>query len=250
MGYARHSHEGNQTIVHPDISASVRPIDQEIAAMENSKNGRPRGENRRKRHSEVLAAATRVFHLKGYDGTTIQDIADELGILKGSVYYYVTSKEDILYEVLDEIHRAGFTTALRAVEAGNTPLEHIHSFVSALSEFNARNPARMAVLLREIHILKPDRQKNIVRERDRYEEILRELITEGQAEGLISDDINPKITTRAIMGMVNSIHQWYRSSGGMKPEMVGRAYGDLAIRTLTGTPNAALIPAANEARSH
>src|SRR5947207_409360 len=58
----------------------------------------------RRRQQEILEAAARVFHEKGYESTSIQDIADEVGILKGSLYYYIRSKEDLLYEIIRDIH--------------------------------------------------------------------------------------------------------------------------------------------------
>ena len=204
--------------------------------MEKTKSTTPRKPTRRKRHAEVVEAAARVFNAKGYEGTSIQDIADELGILKGSVYYYITSKEDILYEVLEEVHRAGFESALGALKSDAGTLEQIHSFVSTLGEFNAENRMRMAILLREVGSLSQPRRREIIRERDRYDEILRDLITEGQDAGLIAEELDAKIATLAIMGMINNIYQWYKPSGGFKPSVIGRMYGDLAIRALSGKP--------------
>lgn len=186
-----------------------------------------------KRRGEVVSAATRVFNAKGYEATTIQDIADELGILKGSVYYYITSKEDVLYEVLAEVHRSGFEAALEATEIEGDPLDKIRSFVTALSQFNAENRLRMAILLRELRSLSTQRRKQIAGERDQYERILRELIVEGQKGGLVTNDVDPKIVTFAIMGMINTIHQWYKPSGGLKPAAIGQMYAELAVRAIS-----------------
>src|SRR5690242_21930048 len=58
----------------------------------------------RRRQQEIVEAAARVFHEKGYESTSIQDIADAVGILKGSLYYYITSKEDLLFEIIRGVH--------------------------------------------------------------------------------------------------------------------------------------------------
>src|SRR4051812_27611291 len=58
----------------------------------------------RRRDQEVLDAAAKVFHTRGYADASVQDIADELGILKGSLYHYIDSKEDLLFRLLDETH--------------------------------------------------------------------------------------------------------------------------------------------------
>ncbi|QKE00056.1 TetR/AcrR family transcriptional regulator [Nocardioides marmotae] len=203
-----------------------------MAASQKSKRSRDDQSTLRKRHAEVVAAASKVFYAKGYEGTTIQDIADELGILKGSVYYYITSKEEVLYEVLQDVHAAGLEALREASEVEGDPLERIRSVVSTLSEFNAKHRVRMAILLRELQVLDPKRRREIVAERDHYEEVLRGLIEEAQEAGLADPDLDPKITTRAIMGMINTIYQWYRPSGGLKPASIGAQYADLAVRAV------------------
>lgn len=187
----------------------------------------------RKRRVEVLDAAARVFHEKGYDATTIQDIADEVGILKGSVYYYISSKEDVLFEVLEEVHQAAIQAVKEAVDAADGPLEKIRAFVETLARFNAENQVRMGVFLHDFRSLSEPRRMEIVRERDRYDRTLRQLIADGQAKRLISKDIDPKLATFGVMGMINTIYQWYRPSGARKPEQIGSAYADLVIRALS-----------------
>ena len=60
---------------------------------------------RRKRDEEVVAAAAKVFYERGYSAATVQDIADELGILKGSLYHYIKTKEDLLFRIFEEVHK-------------------------------------------------------------------------------------------------------------------------------------------------
>lgn len=187
----------------------------------------------RKRRAEVLDAAARVFHEKGYDATTIQDIADEVGIFKGSVYYYISSKEDVLFEVLEEVHQGAIKAVTEAVENAGDPLQKIRAFIETLARFNAENQVRMGVFLHDFRSLAEPRRMEIVRERDRYDRILRKLITEGQAQKLISKDVDPKLAALAVMGMINTIYQWYRPSGGLKPQQIGSAYADFVIRALS-----------------
>ena len=193
------------------------------------------GKVSRKRRAEVLDAAARVFHEKGYNATTIQDIADEVGILKGSVYYYITSKEDVLFEVLEEAHEAAINTVLRAVETDADPLEKIRAFIATLARFNAENQVRMGVFLHDFTALSEPRRVQIVRARDRYDRLLRNLISDGQREGLIRADVDAKLAALAVMGMINTIYQWYRPSGGSRPQQIGSAYADLVVKGLSST---------------
>lgn len=197
----------------------------------------PRRKTTRKRSAEVLDATARVFHEKGYEATSIQDIADELGILKGSVYYYITSKEDLLFEVLEEVHSKALDTVRQAVDIDGDPLQKIRAYVETLSRFNAENQIRMGILLHDFRSLSEPRRKLIVSERDLYEQILRKLIQDGQKQQIICPDIDPKMTTLAVMGMINTIYQWYRPAGKLRPAYIGAAYADLVIRALACTPD-------------
>jgi TetR/AcrR family transcriptional regulator, cholesterol catabolism regulator len=190
----------------------------------------------RRRRAEVLDAAARVFHAKGYDATTIQDIADEVGILKGSVYYYISSKEDVLFEVLQEVHESAITAVMEAVNEQDTPLKKIRAFIETLSRFNAENQVRMGVLLHDFRSLAEPRRAEIVRARDRYDKMLRKLIVEGQQQGQICADIDPKLSALAAMGMINTIYQWYRPGGDKRPEQIGLTYAEFVIRALHCTP--------------
>ena len=191
---------------------------------------------RRKRRGEVLDAAVRVFHAQGYDATSIQDIADEVGILKGSIYYYITSKEDVLFEILDEVHRAAWGAVVEAMEMDGDALQKIHAFVTTLAQFNAEHLERMGILLHDFRSLSETRRKEIVRERDQYDRILRRLITQGQEEGVVCPDIDPKLAALAAMGMINTIYQWYTPNGGFRAQYVGSFYADLFIRALACNP--------------
>lgn len=186
----------------------------------------------RKRRGEVLDAAARAFHAKGYEATSIQDIADEVGILKGSLYYYISSKEDVLFEVLQEVHVAALATVKDAVAIDGDPLERIRAFVDALARFTAENTVRMGILLHEFRSLGDERRHEIARERDQYDRILRRLIADGKEQGLIRPEIDPKLTALAVMGMINSIYQWFRPAGPQRPGRVGEVYADLVVASL------------------
>src|SRR5215217_3230815 len=91
----------------------------------------------RRRQNEILEAAAQVFHEKGYESTSIQDIADAVGILKGSLYYYITSKEDLLYEILQDVHQAGIKNLELIDAVDGTALEKIRAFVVVHFAHNA-----------------------------------------------------------------------------------------------------------------
>ena len=97
----------------------------------------------KKREREIVDAAAEIFHRNGYADTSVQDVADAVGILKGSLYYYIDSKEDLLYRVLLEVHEdAGDILASIVAMTGATPLERIAAYVRSHVEYNVRNTPR------------------------------------------------------------------------------------------------------------
>jgi TetR/AcrR family transcriptional regulator, cholesterol catabolism regulator len=178
---------------------------------------------------------TTIFHRKGYEATSIHDIAEAVGMLKGSLYYYIETKEDLLFAVIHEVHEE----LLRNYEVyqraeGDAPTR-IRAFIEGHVATNARLTARAAVFYRDFYSLNPERRAVIIDQRDKYDRHLREMIQQGQREGTLCGDIDPKITAIAMLGMMNTIYQWYHLDGDRTPEEVARSYADLLLGGLTCT---------------
>src|SRR3954467_1105093 len=120
----------------------------------------------RRRQSEILEAAARVFHEKGYESTSIQDIADAGGILKGSLYYYITSKEDLLYEILQDVHQEALKNLDKIAALDGTAMQKIRAFVVVHFAHNAENLVKMGVFFKDFRSLSGERRTTIVEERD------------------------------------------------------------------------------------
>jgi AcrR family transcriptional regulator len=203
------------------------------AERSGGQSARPRTQKRKR---EILDAGAQVFREKGYESSSIQDITDRVGIFKASFYYYIDSKEDLLYEILHGVHQEALDAIEQAVAAETATLDRIRAFVVALFTFHAENLVRIGVFFSDFRSLSAERHDAIVRERDRYDGLLRSLIREGQAESVICPDIDPKVTTLAILGMVNWIYQWYRPEGDWSARALGEAYADIAIGGILCTP--------------
>src|ERR1700742_3133048 len=100
----------------------------------------------KRREREIIATAAQIFRKNGYANTSVQDVADAVGILKGSLYYYIDSKEDLLYRVLLEVHEDAHLWLTEIAEmAGATALEKISAYVRRHIEYNVRNMNKVAV---------------------------------------------------------------------------------------------------------
>src|SRR6202043_297981 len=84
---------------------------------------------REERWAELIETATQVFYEKGYDGASLQDIAERLGMLKGSLYYYIQTKEDLLFEVISTVHQDGLAVIQARAEAPGEPLQRLQNVI-------------------------------------------------------------------------------------------------------------------------
>lgn len=198
---------------------------------------RPRAGAPRRRQREILDAAARVFHEKGYESTSIQDIADSVGILKGSLYYYIASKEDLLYEIIEGVHQEGLKKLERIAALEGTALQRVRAFVVAHTLHNAENIVRMGVYIKDFRSLSRERQRVIEKERDTYDAFLRDLIREGQRDGTVCRDLDAKMMAIAILGMLNWMHQWYRPQGEWSAAEIADSFADFVVSGLACDPD-------------
>lgn len=189
----------------------------------------------RRRRQELIDAAAVIFSDKGYDASSIQEIAEALGILKGSVYYYIDSKQDLLFEIITE--RQDHTDALvkRLRRADLDPLGKLRAFITAHVEDVMRDPVKSAVMCRDFEALAGERLEVATKARDRRNRFLRQQIVDGQRDGTVCPDVDPNLALRAVTGMVSWAWQW--SAGGRRGSaLVGDAVSDMVLAGITCDP--------------
>jgi TetR/AcrR family transcriptional regulator, cholesterol catabolism regulator len=184
------------------------------------------------RMPEILAAAAQVFYEHGYEASSIQDIADAVGLLKGSLYYYIDSKEDLLFGILQNVIEDLLPQFERWQSLEGTYLQRITTFIEEYVAHIIRHRVEVSVFFAEFDRLSPQRRTVIARSRVRYDQFLRDLIVRGQAEGSVAPDLNPKLATLSIFGMANSTHLWYRPEGGESATAISRHVARLTERAL------------------
>jgi AcrR family transcriptional regulator len=192
----------------------------------------PRG--RRNREAEVHEAAIRVFCAKGYAAASIQDVANEVGVLKGSLYHYIDSKEDLLTRIFDDAH----TQAMRIIDDVSRmeapPLERLREFFARHVTWYLAHVEHATVFFREWRFLTGERRAIVAARRDGYEEFLRTLIVDCQKSGDVDPGLNVKYALFFVLGAVNAVPEWYRRTGNDSPAEIAAEYADLTIGTLTG----------------
>ena len=193
------------------------------AKSESAPPRRARKETRlsRERRKRLLQAATSLFRDKGFTATSMQDVSDEVGLLKGSLYYYVESKEDLLFEVLRDLHSEGEQIIQDIDFDSDDPMEEFRKYLCALTIYAGENRDRLSIFFRDFRFVPRERQKEIIAERDMYETAAIRLIEQGKAKGQVHAEVNSKVAAYSIVGATSITHQWYRPDGPMPLKLIG-----------------------------
>ncbi|MGH2349557.1 MAG: TetR/AcrR family transcriptional regulator [bacterium] len=182
----------------------------------------------RPKHEELIAAAIRLFRECGYHATSMQDLAEAVGVQRGSLYHYITAKEDLLWAIMDRTF-ARLLGAVEPVAKGNgTAAERLRRAIAAHLEVAAAVPDEMTILHVELKSLGNARRRQMVALRDRYEDLFRAMIRDGIRAGEFSK-IDAKGSVFAILGACNWFTQWYRPGGTVSHAAFARIFADLFI---------------------
>jgi AcrR family transcriptional regulator len=188
------------------------------------------------RRREIRDAAARIFAEKGYDAASIQDVADAVGMLKGSLYHYIRAKDDLLFEIVAGVHDDAIRNVTAPGADDGDALARIRTFVERHVLFNTQNLTAIAVFFRDFLALREERRHEILAARDRYTALLRDLVAEGQREGLVCPDVDPGIAALAVLGMTNWVYQWYDPAGRRSGAQIAAAMADFAVAGLACDP--------------
>ncbi|MFH1003771.1 MAG: TetR/AcrR family transcriptional regulator [Chloroflexota bacterium] len=171
------------------------------------------------RREQILQVASRIFREKTYHGTSLQDIADAVGMQKGSLYYYFNSKEDLLGSIVTEalavIDRRLADIASRQM----SPPDRLREIIRSHIRFNHEYQEATTLFLAERNVISALWREEMVESRKRRDGLLHRTLKEGIREGIYRcEDL--QLTVRAIVGMLNASAFWYELSGPHSPEEI------------------------------
>jgi AcrR family transcriptional regulator len=185
-----------------------------------------------KKH-EILEAASRVFRARGLHAAGMRDIAAELGMAVGNLYYYFRDKEDLLAFVQESALSRLLEMAAR-VRTLDLPADGklrllLEEHVVGLNDPEEGTPGSLAHL--EVEALGEERRAGVLARRDEYEQIVRSLIEQGMDQGMFRR-ADPKVASLALLGSVNWTVKWFRPEGGKSAREIGRQIAEMMVRSL------------------
>jgi AcrR family transcriptional regulator len=174
------------------------------------------------RRSELTREAAKLFARKGYHGTSIGDIADALGVQKGSLYSHIASKEDLLYETMRD-GAAAFHGALDAIPEDLPATDKIRLALRGHLRVVAEQLDVATVFVQEWRYLEGARREEIVAERRRYEERIRDLFREGRELSELRADLDESVAALLLLSAANWAYTWLQP-GRNTDELADRFY--------------------------
>ena len=181
------------------------------------------------RRADIVRAAGRLFHEKGYSATTIRDIAGAVDMQSGSPFYHFKSKHDMLRAVVLEGMDTINTAVARAATSGKTPRATFEAMLRAHLDHLLGSAGRdfAATLLHESRHLDREAQAEVVALKDGYEAMWQQALNDLKQAGLIADD--SPVARLFLMGALNWTVQWYRPDGSRSVAQIARQFARLLI---------------------
>jgi AcrR family transcriptional regulator len=189
----------------------------------------------RARSDELVEIAAKLFLERGYDATTMQEIADEMGILKGSVYHYVRTKEDLLWMIVEPRFTELVNNARAIVEQHDRPvLERVRLALEAHAHsYDVHYPYMFVTTREDGSTISPKRQRRFEDLQHEYYQLWKDMIEEGVVNGELRSDLDTSTVVHAMFGMLNWMFRWFRQDGPMSAEDVGGTFASIAAAGLT-----------------
>ena len=184
--------------------------------------------------NRVFEVAAEVFHRKGYDNTSMSDVATAAGLTKAGLYHHMTSKESLLYTVLDAGLDLTESYVMKPLQEIADPVERLKTMIDlhlrlVLQERNLE----VTGLLHECKSLSSADQTRINRRKKEYVKMLANLIADVIEKYGIKD-LDPKLAAFALLGMLNWTYQWYQPGGSNSREDITKNFQDIFLRGILG----------------
>ncbi len=181
------------------------------------------------KRERILEEAVKLFYERGFTGTTLDDIAAELGVTKPFIYTHFRSKTDLLAALCKPTIELSLDAVSRAAKMPGSPTARLHKAIVDFTQVVLSRQANIAIYFREEKNLGADALAEINALRKKFDRVLSSLLTEGVTAGEFETrDVN--LTALAIGGMISWAYTWHRPEGRLRLEDMCQRMADLALQ--------------------
>ena len=179
-----------------------------------------------RRRQRAVYQAAKVFAKRGYDQTTMQELASTMGLATGALYHYFGAKEQLLRAICDQLMEPLLARAEELMADDAPPAERLRALVRMWVAHVVEHRDHMLVFQQERHVIEAGQSWRGVRaSRKAFERLAAELLEDA----LAADGQHSRLALLALLGMVNHTAQWYRPRGPLSPERIADGYVDLVL---------------------
>jgi AcrR family transcriptional regulator len=189
------------------------------------------------RADHIYRVAAEVMCQKGYEATSMNDIADAVGLTKAGLYHYIRGKEQLLFEIMNFAMDMVDEDVVGPAREIADPEERLHTIVERHAKRIMEVGGSVTILLEEMAALTPAHQRTVRNRKRTYFELVKQTLEQLAAEGKLRD-VNPTVATFSLFGMILWISRWYRRDGELTPQEVMRDFQELALRAVLRTESA------------
>lgn len=186
--------------------------------------------------ARLLEVAAELFGRHGYQQTTTREIADRLQLQKGSLYYHIKNKEELLYRICVESLRRMEEQVGRHL-IGVPAADRLRVLIRAHVAAALQDRAMHAVMLTELRSLSPESRADVVIRRDQYQRTVFEVVSAAQAAGQLRAEIDAKLLTLSLLDLLNWTIFWFRPDGPLQPSELAEALGEIFLNGAGGRGN-------------
>ena len=183
------------------------------------------------RRAEICRTAAQIFHDRGYDATSVSDIARTLGITKAGLYHYFESKEALLFEItaygLDRVRDEVIVPA----RALRDPEARLRQLVIRHASIATQGRGAIAQLVDEVRALPPPARKRVEERMRAYFDLVRGTLVELRSAGRLRD-VDPTVATFSLIGTILWLPRWFRQNGRLSREQVANEIANIALSGL------------------
>lgn len=186
---------------------------------------------RKARSAEIHQAAIRVFYRKGFHATRIQDIADELGMQKGSLYHYISSKQDLIKGLVAGALEGMIEETTSLLATGHSARQKLAMAIEAHLRRTLEDREIWGILEREdLELLNRNSPADVRVLVNHYESLWDRIIAEGVASGEFDPGLDQRVAVQAVLALCTGILKWFNPEGRLPLQEVARLYAEFALR--------------------
>jgi AcrR family transcriptional regulator len=189
----------------------------------------PKGAWRRR---AIINAAIALFAKNGYEGTAIREIADLASMNKGNLYYYFPAKDDLLFAIVDDLHNEFNRQFQQWAMVGASSEERLRSVLRGHAVLVCQTYQQTRITYENFRFLSEARRMLVIEKRDLYERGMARVMAEYLEETSAAATTDLGLQTRAVLGMLNWIYEWYSPTGRASQEDVAGKIAEMALRSL------------------